>query len=141
MIVIPTFDDFRYPPPPLDYINTGTGLSLIMIPTTVRYPIISLIGRDPSSVDASLIADRHDGQPRLRKREKERGKLKCSSWKSHVQVLCLILLPDRTAYAVSERDAFREMLDSVAANGHTFDECKDVLRKSVFLTVLPRIRV
>lgn len=26
------------------------------------------------------------------------------------------------------------MLDSVAAKGHTFEECKDVLRKSVFLS-------
>ncbi|KAF8730661.1 hypothetical protein AX14_005305 [Amanita brunnescens Koide BX004] len=33
------------------------------------------------------------------------------------------------------RDAFREMLDSVAANGHTFDECKDVLRKKILLDV------
>ncbi|KAF8632335.1 hypothetical protein AX15_001923 [Amanita polypyramis BW_CC] len=32
------------------------------------------------------------------------------------------------------RDAFREMLESVAANGHTFEECKDVLRKSVWLS-------
>ncbi|KAK2461118.1 hypothetical protein APHAL10511_006645 [Amanita phalloides] len=31
------------------------------------------------------------------------------------------------------RDAFREMLDSVAANGHTFEECKDVLRKNIVL--------
>ena len=27
------------------------------------------------------------------------------------------------------RDAFREMLDSVVANGHTFDECKELLKK------------
>ena len=26
------------------------------------------------------------------------------------------------------RDAFREMLDSVVANGHTFDECKELLK-------------
>jgi len=29
------------------------------------------------------------------------------------------------------RDAFREMLDSVVANGHTFDECKELLKKSI----------
>jgi len=29
------------------------------------------------------------------------------------------------------RDAFREMLDSVVANGHTFDQCKELLKKSV----------
>ena len=27
------------------------------------------------------------------------------------------------------RDAFREMLESVVANGHTFDECKELLKK------------
>lgn len=29
------------------------------------------------------------------------------------------------------RDAFREMLDSVVANGHTFDECKELLKRSI----------
>lgn len=27
-------------------------------------------------------------------------------------------------------DAFREMLESVSANGHTFEECKEVLKNS-----------
>ncbi|KAJ7599585.1 HAD-like domain-containing protein [Mycena floridula] len=31
------------------------------------------------------------------------------------------------------RDSFREMLDSVVANGHSFEECKDVLRKHIKL--------
>ena len=30
------------------------------------------------------------------------------------------------------RDAFREMLDSVVANGHTFEECKEILKQSAF---------
>ncbi|EPQ50908.1 hypothetical protein GLOTRDRAFT_118248 [Gloeophyllum trabeum ATCC 11539] len=34
---------------------------------------------------------------------------------------------------VTFRDAFREMLESVANNGHTFDECKDVLKKNIKL--------
>jgi len=29
------------------------------------------------------------------------------------------------------RDVFREMLDSVVANEHTFDECKELLKKSI----------
>ena len=36
------------------------------------------------------------------------------------------------------RDEFRKMLQSVVANGHTFDECKEVLRNSA-LSVLSRI--
>lgn len=28
------------------------------------------------------------------------------------------------------RDAFREMLESITANGHSFEECKEVLKKS-----------
>ncbi|KAK0220624.1 HAD-like domain-containing protein [Armillaria fumosa] len=31
------------------------------------------------------------------------------------------------------RDAFREMLSSIVANGHSFEECKDVLRKNIQL--------
>ncbi|KAJ7268218.1 HAD-like domain-containing protein [Mycena haematopus] len=31
------------------------------------------------------------------------------------------------------RDAFREMLESITANGHSFDECKEVLRKNIKL--------
>lgn len=31
------------------------------------------------------------------------------------------------------RDAFREMLESVVANGHTFDECKEELKKNIEL--------
>ncbi|KAI0676188.1 HAD-like domain-containing protein [Trametes maxima] len=33
------------------------------------------------------------------------------------------------------RDAFREMLESVSANGHTFEECKEVLKKNILLDV------
>lgn len=33
-------------------------------------------------------------------------------------------------------DAFREMLESVSANGHTFEECKEVLKKSTFRSSL-----
>ncbi|KAL1948675.1 hypothetical protein VTO73DRAFT_10481 [Trametes versicolor] len=33
------------------------------------------------------------------------------------------------------RDAFREMLESVSANGHTFEECKEVLKKNITLDV------
>ncbi|KAL0960262.1 hypothetical protein HGRIS_011892 [Hohenbuehelia grisea] len=31
------------------------------------------------------------------------------------------------------RDAFREMLESISANGHTFEECKEVLRQNISL--------
>ncbi|EIM89227.1 uncharacterized protein STEHIDRAFT_52744 [Stereum hirsutum FP-91666 SS1] len=31
------------------------------------------------------------------------------------------------------RDAFREMLESVSANGHTFEECKEVLKNNIKL--------
>ncbi|KAH9848787.1 HAD-like domain-containing protein [Lenzites betulinus] len=31
------------------------------------------------------------------------------------------------------RDAFREMLESVSANGHTFEDCKEVLKKNISL--------
>ncbi|KAM6503151.1 HAD-like domain containing protein [Amanita muscaria] len=31
------------------------------------------------------------------------------------------------------RDAFREMLESVSSNGHTFEECKELLRKNILL--------
>ncbi|KAJ7674288.1 HAD-like domain-containing protein [Mycena rosella] len=33
------------------------------------------------------------------------------------------------------RDGFREMLESIAANGHSFDECKEVLKKNIKLDV------
>jgi hypothetical protein len=36
------------------------------------------------------------------------------------------------------RDAFREMLDSVAANGHTFDECKELLKRCTSIDVFLR---
>ena len=31
------------------------------------------------------------------------------------------------------RDGFRLMLESVVANGHTFDQCKEILRNSAYL--------
>ncbi|EKM57697.1 uncharacterized protein PHACADRAFT_192834 [Phanerochaete carnosa HHB-10118-sp] len=31
------------------------------------------------------------------------------------------------------RDEFRRMLQSVSANGHTFEECKEVLKKNIWL--------
>jgi len=34
---------------------------------------------------------------------------------------------------ITFRDAFREMLESVVANGHTMDECKEVLKKNIKL--------
>lgn len=72
--------------------------------------------------------------------KRREGNLDILSGKTTFRYLAEILLrtPDRTADVVSDRDAFREMLDSVAAKGHTFEECKDVLRKSAFLTVLTR---
>lgn len=33
---------------------------------------------------------------------------------------------------VFSRDEFRRMLKSVVANGHSFDECKEVLKQSEF---------
>ncbi|KAI0330766.1 hypothetical protein GY45DRAFT_1277293 [Cubamyces sp. BRFM 1775] len=33
------------------------------------------------------------------------------------------------------RDAFREMLESVVANGHSFEECKEVLKQNISLDV------
>ena len=36
------------------------------------------------------------------------------------------------------RDAFREMLDSVVANGHAFDECKERLRNGTFIDIFLR---
>ncbi|KAH9946893.1 HAD-like domain-containing protein [Amylocystis lapponica] len=34
---------------------------------------------------------------------------------------------------ITFRDAFRGMLESVVANGHTFDECREVLKKNIVL--------
>ncbi|OCH94039.1 hypothetical protein OBBRIDRAFT_789745 [Obba rivulosa] len=34
---------------------------------------------------------------------------------------------------VTFRDAFREMLNSVVANGHSFEECKEALKKNIVL--------
>ncbi|TFK46476.1 hypothetical protein OE88DRAFT_1687581 [Heliocybe sulcata] len=34
---------------------------------------------------------------------------------------------------ITFRDAFREMLESVVKNGHTFEECKEVLKKNIKL--------
>src|SRR5579863_9174768 len=44
------------------------------------------------------------------------------------------------SYSRSFRDAFREMLESVSKNGHTFEECKRVLKDSTpsRLSQLPR---
>ncbi|CAL1698945.1 unnamed protein product [Somion occarium] len=36
---------------------------------------------------------------------------------------------------VTFRDAFKEMLDSVVANGHRFDECAEVLKQNITLDV------
>ena len=36
------------------------------------------------------------------------------------------------------RDVFREMLDSVAAKGHTYDECKEFLKKCTFVRLFLR---
>lgn len=35
---------------------------------------------------------------------------------------------------MSDRDGFREMLQSVIANGHTFEECKEVLKASAYIS-------
>lgn len=36
--------------------------------------------------------------------------------------------------SIPHRDAFREMLESVVANGHKFDECKEALKRGGRLT-------
>jgi len=36
---------------------------------------------------------------------------------------------------VTFRDAFKEMLDSIVANGHSFEECQEVLKKNIKLDV------
>lgn len=41
----------------------------------------------------------------------------------------LAILSGKTTF----RDAFREMLSSVVANGHTFEECKEVLKANITL--------
>ena len=38
------------------------------------------------------------------------------------------------------RDAFREGLGSVVANGHTFDECKEILKKCTSIDDSARLR-
>ena len=35
----------------------------------------------------------------------------------------------------NRRDAFREMLASVVANGHTFDECKELLKNCTCVVI------
>ena len=40
---------------------------------------------------------------------------------------------------MSARDGSKEMLDSVAENGHTFDACKKILREREYhISLLPR---
>ena len=41
--------------------------------------------------------------------------------------ILILLLPSLTPHP---SDAFREMLESVVANGHSFEECKEVLKQS-----------
>lgn len=46
--------------------------------------------------------------------------------------MCLpnVLGAHRGRTHISHRDAFREMLESVSQNGHTFEECKQLLQES-----------
>lgn len=44
----------------------------------------------------------------------------------------------RVSHECHCRDAFREMLDSVVANGHTFDKCKELVKKCTSIDVPPR---
>ncbi|TFK73412.1 hypothetical protein BDN72DRAFT_886870 [Pluteus cervinus] len=40
---------------------------------------------------------------------------------------------DVLAGKMTFRDSFKEMLDSVVVNGHTFEQCKDILRNNIVL--------
>ena len=40
-------------------------------------------------------------------------------------------------FLLSARDSFKEMLDSVAANGHEFDDCKKILREGEYESFPP----
>jgi hypothetical protein len=46
----------------------------------------------------------------------------CTPFRSSVYIFTLKL----------SRDGFHAMLESVVANGHTFDECKEILRTSLY---------
>lgn len=81
----------------------------------------------------SLLFDiRDDRQPRLRKGEEERWESRRVGWKVDFQVGSIGSVFFRFInYRPSLcRDSFREMLESVSANGHTFEECKELLKKS-----------
>ena len=48
----------------------------------------------------------------------------------------MVRSPDRGCH---RRDAFREMLNSIVANGHTFDECKELLKNCTFADAFLRV--
>ena len=63
-------------------------------------------------------------------REKRReGNLKILA--GDVTFRCVVFSSNSARFIyITDRDGFREMLESVTKNGHTFEECKEVLKKS-----------
>lgn len=79
------------------------------------------------------------------KQKRREGNLKVLRGESTFRCLILMLMPrhldqnpDSEYY---RRDAFRDMLDSVVANGHTFDECKELLKNCTFTDVFLQDRL
>lgn len=83
--------------------------------------------------------DRHDRQYWVWQAEAEGREPEGVDRRAKLQVFILdskrFYNPER-----HRRDAFREMLDSVVANGHTFDECKELVRNCMFIDVFLRYR-
>ena len=71
------------------------------------------------------------------KQKRRDGNLRALAGEQTFRYLCLCQDMELNS-DLSARDSFREMLDSVVANGHTFDECKELLKKCMFIDVFLR---
>ena len=72
------------------------------------------------------------------KQKRREGNLKVLSGEATFRYVVLVLKREER-YDDNDsscRDAFREMLDSVVANGHTFDECKELLKRCTSVMML-----
>lgn len=132
--------DWCVEPPPRVWAGGLADLHRLRLLGMARSPrmipmIVCNCTRRSASATANCLC-RYDGQSGFRKGSAASGEPRDPGWPRHVQVMS----DARYCYARSRRvlsrfthlyrDGFRKMLASIVANGHTFEECEEILRQS-----------
>ena len=108
-------------------IRTTVSSRLYMIPTCAIGDILRFA--DTFAVMAVNMIS-HDRYPRLWCREETSGQPRDPCWQGDIQVILFSIRSLKDTHYESLRDEFRRMLQSIVANGHTFEQCKEHLKKS-----------